>query len=77
MVGILPNDASVIRLIEALLFDRNDEWLLGCGDLSAELISLLLEEESGAIRKEMETPESHVKFPMSGEVQLRHFMRFD
>ena len=51
VVGIFPNDDSVIRLIGALLIEQNDEWLLGRGYLSAESIGLLLEEEAGATRK--------------------------
>ena len=53
VVGIFPNDDSVIRLIGALLIEQNDEWLLGRGYLSAESIGLLLEEEAGATRKEV------------------------
>ncbi len=58
VVGIFPNDDSVIRLIGALLIEQNDEWLLGRGYLSAESIGLLLEEEAGADRKEVEAPKS-------------------
>ena len=46
VVGIFPNDRSVIRLIGSLLIEQNDEWLLTRGYLSQESISLVLEDQT-------------------------------
>jgi transposase-like protein len=53
VVGIFPNDSSVIRLVGALLIEQNDEWLLTRGYLSKESIGLVLEVQA-------ETGESEV-----------------
>jgi transposase-like protein len=45
VVGIFPNDRSVIRLVGALLIEQNDEWLLTRGYLSQESIALVLEDQ--------------------------------
>jgi len=45
VVGIFPNDRSVIRLVGALLIEQNDEWLLTRGYLSKESIALVLEDQ--------------------------------
>jgi putative transposase len=48
VVGIFPTDASVIRLVGALLIEQNDEWLLTRGYLSQESIALVLEDQGDA-----------------------------
>ena len=45
VVGIFPDDASVIRLVGSLLIEQNDEWLLTRGYLSQESIALVLEDQ--------------------------------
>jgi putative transposase len=46
VVGIFPNDRSVIRLVGALLIEQNDEWLLVRSYLSRESIGLVLEDQA-------------------------------
>jgi transposase-like protein len=43
VVGIYPNDASLVRLAGALLIEQNDEWLVGRRYLSAESLTRLYE----------------------------------
>jgi putative transposase len=42
VVGIFPDDRSLIRLSGMLCIEQNDEWLVGRGYLSAESISMCL-----------------------------------
>lgn len=42
VVGIFPDDRSLIRLAGMLCIEQNDEWLVGRGYLSAESIALCL-----------------------------------
>ena len=45
VVGIFPDDTSLVRLAGMLCIEQNDEWLVGRGYLSAESISLVLQGE--------------------------------
>jgi putative transposase len=42
VVGIFPDDGSLIRLAGMLCIEQNDEWLVGRGYLAADSISLVL-----------------------------------
>ena len=59
VVGIFPDDQSLIRLAGMLCIEQNDEWLVGRGYLSAESISLVLTGPDDHIDKEIkeEVPE--------------------
>ena len=59
VVGIFPDDQSVIRLAGMLCIEQNDEWLVGRGYLSAESISLVLAGRDDHIDNEIkeEVPE--------------------
>jgi putative transposase len=59
VVGIFPDDQSLVRLAGMLCIEQNDEWLVGRGYLSAESISLVLAGRDDHIDKEIneEVPE--------------------
>ena len=59
VVGIFPDDQSLVRLAGMLCIEQNDEWLVGRGYLSAESISLVLAGQDDQIDKEIkeEVPE--------------------
>jgi transposase-like protein len=44
VVGIFPDDASLIRLATSLIIEQNDEWLVGRRYLSLDSLAPLLEE---------------------------------
>jgi putative transposase len=55
VVGIYPDDESVIRLAGALLLEQNDEWLVGRRYLSAESLAKLydpIDTEAPAVHPE-------------------------
>ena len=42
VVGIFPNEASITRLIGAVLLEQNDEWLLQCRYMHIEGMAQLI-----------------------------------
>jgi putative transposase len=56
VVGIFPNDRSVIRLVGALLIEQNGEWLLTRGYLSQESIALVLQDQGEEDGTEVAAP---------------------
>ena len=57
VVGIFPDDRSLIRLAGMLCIEQNDEWLVGRRYLSAESIGPLLEERPHRHDNDEEVPE--------------------
>jgi len=56
VVGIFPNDRSLIRLAASVVIEQNDEWLVGRRYLSNHSLEAVLEEEKRDKDRE-ETPE--------------------
>jgi putative transposase len=57
VVGIFPDDRSLIRLASMLAIEQNDEWLVGRRYLSAESIALVLEDQGDREQLEEEVRE--------------------
>ena len=45
VVGIFPNDASIMRLIGAVLFEQNDEWQTSSRYMMVEAFAQIDKEE--------------------------------
>jgi putative transposase len=56
VVGIFPNDRSLIRLAASVVIEQNDEWLVGRRYLSAHSLEALLDQTEEDKDRE-ETPE--------------------
>jgi len=48
VVGIFPNDRSLIRLAASVVIEQNDEWLVGRRYLSAHSLETVLDQEEKA-----------------------------
>jgi len=53
VVGIFPDDASLIRLTTSLVIEQNDEWLVGRRYLSLDSLAPLLEERGAGEPEEV------------------------
>jgi hypothetical protein len=51
VVGIFPDDASVIRLVSMLAIEANDEWLVGRSYISRQSMATLYETRSALAPK--------------------------
>ena len=56
VVGIFPNDRSLIRLAASVVIEQNDEWLVGRRYLSAHSLEAVLDQREEDKDRE-ETPE--------------------
>jgi transposase-like protein len=54
VVGIFPNDRSLIRLAASVVIEQNDEWLVGRRYLSAHSLDAVLDRESEERAEEQE-----------------------
>ena len=52
VVGIFPNDRSLLRLAASVVIEQNDEWLVGRRYLSAHSLEAVLEQEEDNEREE-------------------------
>ena len=57
VVGIFPNDRSLIRLAASVVIEQNDEWLVGRRYLSAHSLDALLDQEKDDKTNQEETRE--------------------
>ncbi len=57
VVGIFPDDASVIRLVSMLAIEANDEWLVGRSYISRQSMAALYASQDRAIKIENNSEE--------------------
>jgi putative transposase len=57
VVGIFPNDRSLIRLAASVVIEQNDEWLVGRRYLSAHSLETVLDREREEDKDREETRE--------------------
>ncbi len=57
VVGIFPNDRSLIRLAASVVIEQNDEWLVGRRYLSNHSLEAILDQEKNEHKHREETRE--------------------
>src|SRR5207247_9838204 len=57
VVGIFPNDRSLIRLAASVVIEQNDEWLVGRRYLSNHSLETLLDQDNKEDKDREETRE--------------------
>jgi transposase-like protein len=57
VVGIFPNDRSLIRLAASVVIEQNDEWLVGHRYLSNHSLEAVLDQENKDDKTREETPQ--------------------
>jgi putative transposase len=57
VVGIFPNDRSLLRLTASVVIEQNDEWLVGRRYLSAHSLEAVLDQEEKEDKDREETRE--------------------
>jgi putative transposase len=57
VVGIFPNDRSLIRLAASVVIEQNDEWLVGHRYLSNHSLEAVLDQENKNDKTKEETRE--------------------
>jgi putative transposase len=57
VVGIFPNDRSLIRLAASVVIEQNDEWLIGHRYLSNHSLEAVLDQEKNEDKTREETRE--------------------
>ncbi|MGD0188809.1 MAG: transposase, partial [Roseiarcus sp.] len=51
VVGIFPNEASIMRLVGAILLEQNDEWQLQHRYMTQETMNGLGDDQAAALAK--------------------------
>ena len=49
VVGIFPNEASITRLVGAILLEQNDEWQLQHRDMTLETMAGRIDEQPATL----------------------------